>query len=253
MKKMILAALSALTLGLTANAQDLSFILQGGYQGAKLTSFDAQELASGFRIGAALDWEFLDLGLAELSLQPGVNFSQKGTNLIGTLQNGQSIFTLANNPSIENAINAAMKMNYIDIPVLLNARFDVPLLGNVFVQAGPYVAFGIGSSTNISTGNETVDNAIGGIADLINGGGKQNFDVFKDNIMEKLDYGLQFGGGIEWNRILLSAGYQLGLKNLSKAENTVQENLNIIGEGIKNSLATGTKNSSFYVSVGFRF
>lgn len=251
MKKIILAALAAASFSLASNAQDLSFIIQGGYQGAKLTNFDAQELASGFRIGAALDWQFLDLGIAELSLQPGVNFSQKGTNLIGTINNGQSIFTLAQNPSIENAINAAMKMNYVDVPVLLNARINVPVVGKVFVQAGPYVAFGIGSSTRFNTGNKTVDNAIGNLNELL--GKNQNFDVFKNNLMDKFDWGLQFGGGLEFSRVIVGAGYQLGLKNLSKTDNTIQENIDAIQKGITEALKSGTKNSSFYVSVGYRF
>ena len=251
MKKIILGLLAAASLSFTSQAQNLSFIVQAGYQGAKLTSFDAQELANGFRIGAALDWQFVDLGLVELSLQPGVNFSQKGATLFGTLQNGGSIFQLANNPSIENAINAAMKMNYIDIPVLVNARFAVPVIGNLFVQAGPYVAFGIGSSTRFNTGNQALDGIGNDLLNIFNG--NQKLDVFKDNIMDKLDYGLQLGAGVEFSRFLVSAGYQLGLKGLASKDKTVAENVDVIGNEIKSAIGDGTKNSSFYVSVGYRF
>ena len=252
MKKIILGLLAAASFSFASQAQDLSFIIQGGYQGAKLTSFNAQELASGFRIGAALDWQFIDLGLVELSLQPGVNFSQKGANyILGTAQNGGSILTLVNDPSIQNAINAAMKMSYIDIPVLVNARFDVPLLGNLFVQAGPYVGFGIGSSTRFTTSNETANNFGNDILDLINGNNK--FDVFKDNVMDKLDYGLQIGAGLEFSRILISAGYQLGLKGLANKDQTLAEDANQISQLIQKSIGDGTKNSSFYVSLGYRF
>lgn len=251
MKKIFMAALAAATLSVSANAQDLSFIIQGGYQGAKLTSFDAQELASGFRIGAALDWRFLDLGVTELSLQPGVNFSQKGTNLIGTVRNGQSIIDLVNSPSLDNAINAALKMNYVDIPVLLNARFAIPVVGSVFVQAGPYVAFGIGSSTKITTGDKTVDSALDNITKILDQ--NQGHDAFKSKLMDKIDYGLQFGAGLEFSRILIGAGYQLGLKNVVNKDASVSENADVIGAAMKNAFKDGTKNSSFYVTIGYRF
>ena len=251
MKKIFIATLAAATLSFSANAQDLSFIIQGGYQGAKLTGFDAQELASGFRIGAALDWSFLDLGLAELSLQPGVNFSQKGTNLIGTVRNGQSLIDFVNSPSLDNAINAALAMNYVDIPVLLNLRIAVPVIGRAFAQLGPYVAFGIGSSTKITTGNKTVDDAVDSVNKILTQ--NQGFDAFKSKLMDKIDYGLQFGAGIEFSRILISAGYQLGLKNVIHTEASLSENADIIGAAMKSALKDGTKNSSFYVTVGYRF
>ena len=251
MKKIILAAFAALTLSLGASAQgSVSFILQGGYQGSKLTNFDAAELANGFRIGAALDFEIVNFGIAQLSLQPGVNFSQKGVSLLGTFQNGNSIFNLAQNLSVENAINAAMHMNYIDIPVLVNARVSVPILGNLFVQAGPYVAFGIGSSTKLDTGNDDLNKLVSDVEGLIGG---QKVDAFKSKLFDQLDYGLQFGGGIEFSRILISAGYQLGLKNIASSDNTAQENIDAITKGIQESLDSGTKNSSFYVSIGLRF
>lgn len=251
MKKILLATLAVASLSFSSKAQDLSFIVQGGYQGAKLTTFDAQELASGFRVGVALDWRFLNLGIAELSLQPGANFSQKGAKLVGTIRNGESVFTLSQNPTPENAINAALKMNYLDIPVLLNARVAVPIVGNVFLQAGPYVAFGIGSSTSLSTGDKAVDNSVAEVTKNLEKSG--NFDLFKDIIMDKFDWGLQFGGGLEFSRVMLTIGYQLGLKDLSKTAKSPQEVKDIIEEGIRKSLKSGTKNSSFFVSIGYRF
>ena len=251
MKRLLLAVLAAATLSLSLSAQNnIHFIIQGGYQGAKLTSLDKSELQNGFRIGAAVDWMFMDFGMVELGLQPGINFSQKGGSfnlsraLSGLSLSGTSGSTM---DAIENV---AAQMNYMDIPILLNARIDVPVIGTAFVQAGGYVAFGIGSNAEYGTGLD-----LGSIAGGTTGTGVlPNIDLFKQNVMDKIDYGFQIGAGVEFVGFQLTAGYQLGLKDLGIKEGaTVKEAVTAVEDATKAAIASGTKNSAFFVSVGYRF
>lgn len=232
MKKIIMAATAALALSMSAMAQDLSFIVNLGYQGSNLTNINTgnakAELLSGFRGGAALDWTFTDLGVAQLSLQPGVYFSMKGAKLASTKSGN------------DKAVNFVRQLNYIDIPVLLNARFGIADHTNVFVNAGPYLGFGINGSDKVTKGTDTKSSG--------------SVDFFKDKVYNRFDWGLHIGTGVEFNHFMLGVGYQLGLQDISKGVNmTTGELSKKIEDWARSTFAEKTNNSNFFVTVGYRF
>lgn len=232
MKKIIIAATAALALSMSAMAQDLSFIVNLGYQGSNLANIDSgnakAELLSGFRGGVALDWTFTDLGAAQLSLQPGVYFSMKGAKLASTKSEG------------DKAVNVVRQLNYIDIPILVNARFGVADHTNVFVNAGPYLGFGINGTDKVTKGTETKSSS--------------DIDLFKDKVYNRFDWGLHIGAGVEFNHFMLGLGYQLGIQDISKGVNMTSGELSQkIEDWARSTFAEKTNNSNFFVTVGYRF
>ncbi|HQW92695.1 MAG TPA: outer membrane beta-barrel protein, partial [Ferruginibacter sp.] len=108
---------------------------------------------------------------------------------------------------------------YLEIPV--NAVVKIPLEkeSNVFFHAGPYVAVGIGgksrqeskfgplmasSTSNIKFSNDDPFTS-------------QEEDAGYDRL-KRFDVGLNFGGGVQFGRIMLKANYGLGLTKINSTE-----------------------------------
>lgn len=89
-------------------------------------------------------------------------------------------------------------IGYLEIPLNLEYKEDV---GNValFAESGPYL--GIGLSAKVKTGNTTED---------------INFGSENDEL-KRIDAGLNFGGGIEFDKLRFGINYGLGLVNIENA------------------------------------
>ena len=102
-------------------------------------------------------------------------------------------------------------LNYISVPVDLGIR--VPFSENfaVSVEAGPYFAYGLSTTGNV--------------------------DAFKAGAYKRFDMGLNASAAIEYSKVYLRLGTDIGLVNT-----------------LKNPVAnTSYKNSSFFAGVGYRF
>lgn len=222
--KKYLSLLAILLIATTsAVAQNgFSLIVSGGYQGSNVFSETKSSQIHGYRLGAVLDLPLVDFGLAYLSVQSGVNYSIKGTKYeIGIL-------------TLEN------KYSYFDVPILAVAHLH--LFGNtsVFVNAGPYLAYATSNTKDTSMANEVKEFT----AKLKNSKERNHFD-----------WGLQIGTGLDVQRFILSVGYQMGVQ---KHTALTRESLKIMGEKILGELEGELKggkarNSSFFVTVGYRF
>jgi hypothetical protein len=108
---------------------------------------------------------------------------------------------------------------YIEMPV--NAVVKIPLEkgSNVFFNAGPYVAIGVGgksrqeskfgplmasSTSNIKFSNDDPFTS-------------EEEDAGYDRL-KRFDVGLNFGGGVQFGRIMLKANYGLGLTKINSTE-----------------------------------
>jgi hypothetical protein len=108
---------------------------------------------------------------------------------------------------------------YIQVP--LNAVVKIPLEKetNVFFNAGPYVAMGIGGKSRqeskfgplMASSTETIkfsnDDPFT----------SQEEDAGYDRL-KRFDYGLNFGGGIEFSHVILKVNYGLGLAKINSTE-----------------------------------
>lgn len=214
MKKIILAAFASAVFAIGAMAQYRpSVIVSAGYQGANISGFENSKIASGARAGVAVDFGLLNSGAMELSLQPGLNFSMKG-------------LSFGDKEKVKNSLY------YIDLPILANLRFGVTDDLNAFVNAGPYLAYGIGGSAKV-------------------GENKDKTNPFKETTIagksirayNPFDWGLQVGAGLEYQRVMLSVGAQFGMYDV-----THNYKLPVVGE-----VGGTNKNSAFFVTAGYRF
>lgn len=64
--------------------------------------------------------------------------------------------------------------------------------------------------------------------------------------MKRVNYGINFGAGIEINRFIIGAGYDLGLSNLG--------NSNVVSGGIINvNIDNQIHVDAFKLSIGYKF
>ncbi|MFZ1371147.1 MAG: porin family protein [Ferruginibacter sp.] len=120
-----------------------------------------------------------------------------------------------------NYTKAKFNPLYIEMPV--NAVVKIPLQkeSNVFFHAGPYVAVGIAGKSVRET------STLGVISTSTSNIKFSNDDPFTPDENEgaaydrlkRFDMGLNFGGGVQFGRIMLKANYGLGLTKINSTEN----------------------------------
>lgn len=121
-----------------------------------------------------------------------------------------------------------LNLLYLDVPITLLGRLNVGDKTNLFLSAGPYLGFGLGgkAKTEITSNGQTEKDE----QDI-----KFGSDESEDDL-KRFDYGLVFGGGIEYGVFQFGVYYEHGLANLSIASD---ENLKI-------------KNKALNVAVTYR-
>ena len=137
------------------------------------------------------------LPISELfSFEPGLLVSSKGFKLedsfdfIGTTTD----------------IKSTLQLLYLEIPLNVKAKFNV---GNtkIYGSFGPYIGIGISGK---STSEVTVQGQTEKDEEDVNWGS----DEEKDDV-NRLDFGLSIGAGIELNTFEIGLFYSLGLANIS--------------------------------------
>jgi len=167
-------------------AQGMNFGVRAGLNLASVKEDDKEvpEYGNiiGFHVGA-----IAYLGLNELFyFQPGFFLSKKG----------------AENSKEESGLNVETTMSlwYLEIPLLASAKIDVNDLA-LRINAGPYLGFGI----------------TGDIESKVQGQSKSE-EAFKKGNFKRLDFGLAFGGGVEFQNFYAGINYNLGLSNIADRE-----------------------------------
>lgn len=226
MKKYLLACSIAL-ISISISAQTLSVIPKIGITVSTISMEETDnvpfpgfedEIKSkiGFTIGAALNYSIND----RISIQPELNFIQKGytqkSNSTWTEDDDGRLITTVTTSTTKNTLN------YLEIPTLVKISFGGDT--KFYVLAGPSFGIGLGGKyTNDSKITESYDD----VSDTFKNSDKGNIKfgdrpenaegIYIDN---RLDFGLQLGGGILIARkILIEARYGLGLSNLYDSEN----------------------------------
>jgi hypothetical protein len=150
----------------------------------------------GFHAGVVSEIPLTDV----LKFQPGVLYSMKGSNY--------------------EIVSEEMSFSPAFLEIPLNLMYEIDLEGKKLgLFAGPYLAYGVGGKAK----------AMGFSEDL-------TFGTGEDDIMKPLDFGINFGVGLNLNNFIISAQYGLGLSNLanevafdSEVETDVKMNLRVFG------------------------
>ena len=209
MKKllMIIAAMAFTTLSFG----QLGLGIKGGVSMSNLsTDIEDYEQAAkvGFQGGA-----FVRIG-DKWHLQPEVYFASKageGTTT-GDVQ-GQNV-------EYKNTIT----LNTVDVPILVGYKIIDPPTMNVRLQAGPVASFVMNKKFEFTANGDKIDEKNG---------------PFGEDDFKNMNWGLQFGGGVDFLFLTVDVRYERGLNNIyDKTENAVLD-----GE---------FKNNVFFVSVGWK-
>lgn len=225
--KLILACLIILC-SLPATAQ----VKLGVEAGANLSNFIAnshsnpsgsKDMKVGFQAGLTADYEFQN----HLMLMSGLYFVRKGGNLkLGENYHGEhGIAAYYRYPNVE------VKMNYLQIPVKLGYNFHINDKLSLIPYVGLYAAYGFNAGES--------DLQMVGDGKLINTGWKP-LDGYENTS------GQAIRGFNHWD-----VGATAGIKAVIGKHYTISFDYNI---GLNKAQSTyGLRNSTFQLSVGYRF
>ena len=193
MKKFLLTAV----LGMFALAgfSQMTWNAKVGMSMTNLSNTDA-DMKVGQTVGVGLDYQFTDMWY----LQSGLNITGKGAK----------------------AGDLKIKTHYLEIPVLAAAKFDVSDNMKFVVNAGPYLAFGMGGKLEEGDASMKVFS---------------KEDGMEEALMKRFDLGLQYGVGLELSdKYLINLTGQYGFIDPFKGDS---------GES--------SHNIAFMIGVGYRF
>jgi len=193
-----------------------SVIIKAGLNSANITTTDdgrvddAKSLKS-FHVGFVGDLYIAKI----LSFQPGLLLTGKGSKV----EAGQS--------SDANYYKATTNPMYLEIPANLVLKFPIAANAKIYAGAGPYLAIGI-------AGKNKVEGKVGGVGFE----SKENIEWSNDDpttlnfeegagfgILRRFDYGVNALAGVEFDKLVIGAGYGLGLAKLqSGSDNGSNDN-----------------------------
>jgi len=187
---------------------------------------DAEKDAKvGFVAGITAEYEFS----RQFALQSGLLFTTKGMKLKGTE------YAI---PSGERRWTQNINMQYLQIPLTAAYKINLSSSTRLFIQAGPYIAYGIGGSNKTKIkyydlGDKEPKE------EKVNTFGKDRFKRF--------DFGLTGGIGVEFGDLIVGVNYEHGLIDIAPdpIDNTATVFFDQKCKNRSGSLAL--------ISVGYRF
>jgi hypothetical protein len=211
MKKLFLALLLTTTVAVSTKAQ---IYVQGGLNLANITKTndgqtEKNNMLPSFNAGI----------LGRLELDPMFDL-ESGVLLTGRGSKAETYFT--------NGNYSKSRFNPLYIEVPLNAVVKIPVNkgSNIFFNAGPYAAVGIGGKSKTET---KVGPLLSTSEKNIQFSNDDPFTSQQDDAaydkLKRFDFGLNFGGGFQFKHLILKANYGLGLSkiNSTQSDNTVND------------------------------
>jgi hypothetical protein len=212
MKKIFISVsiLGAMLLGTTANAQEISYGIKGGYNFANVRATKKADITNNVRIGSFVVSTYLDINFSEhFSLQTGLAVNGKGSTITVGNTNTSTWTEYKSNPIyLELPVNAVAKIPVGDI-------FDKC---NIILGGGPYVALGVSGKNNI-TGKKI---GIAYSAEENISFSNKDQSVNSTNYygeFKKYDFGLNALAGIEYHWATFNINYAYGLVNVNPGAN----------------------------------
>ena len=186
LKTILLAVLMAVSTISVYSQPTLSLGLEGGLNLANVSITPSQ--TSNSRTGLIIGG-VLDIGISRnIGVTTGLRYTMKGFQVT----NGGVTFT--------------DKLNYLEVPALLKVKFPLTEV-KPYLVGGPVLGIRVSASEEQSNGTQTAD-------------------VDASSAYETIDFGLLFGGGLDFNianktDLFIQAGYGFGLSNIWKQSTTV--------------------------------
>ena len=186
LKTILIAVLLAVSTISVYSQPTLSLGLEGGLNLGNVSITPSQ--TSNSRTGLIIGG-VLDIGISRnIGVTTGLRYTMKGFQIT----NGGATFT--------------DKLNYLEVPALLKVKFPLTEV-KPYLVGGPVLGIRVSASEEQSNGTQTAD-------------------VDASSAYESIDFGLLFGGGLDFNianktDLFIQAGYAFGLSNIWKQTTTV--------------------------------
>lgn len=144
----------------------------------------------GFQIGITADYALTD----SWYVQSGLSYTTKGVKLEGE------------DKEINLKYKYTIDQTYFQLPVYIAYKIKVAPGTRIVFNAGPYVAYGVGGRLKPSDGYyQNIDNST------------DDEDTFGDDgILNRFDFGLGGGVGVEFGKIVLTGRYEWGLTDIGQ-------------------------------------
>ncbi|MDU1903490.1 MAG: porin family protein [Dysgonomonas sp.] len=163
------------------------------------TSTDEYDMKVGFTGGVFVDYNFS----RSVFLRSGLDFTMKGAKLDAY---GEELSSSV--PVTYNYVEK-IRMNYLQIPLMIGYKYRVADGTNIYIAAGTYFAYGI-----YGKGKYSISSVNNSGAPVIRTESKH--DGFDDMELKKFDFGLSGNIGVIYDRYSINVGYEHGLVNLQK-------------------------------------
>lgn len=208
MKKLIVC-IAALAMSAGVYAQDFSWGVRAGLNISSLSinkGEDGFKSKVGFNVGLMGDYAFSE----SVSIESGLYFSQIGAKIKSDTD------------------KATTNLGYLQLPILATYHLAISDNAKWSIQAGPYLAVGLGGKIKVKEEGVTVK--VDSFGDGEDNGGFQRFDM-----------GLTFGTGVTFGQIYVGVKYDLGLSNI------MTKDIQDLADGYS------IKNGNFSINVGYNF
>lgn len=211
MKKVILGLVLTTTVALATKAQ---VYVQGGLNLANITKTndgqtEKNNILPSFNVGLMGRLPITSM----FSLESGALLTGHGSKAETYFNGGADYIKTKFNPL------------YIQVP--LNAVIKIPLQkgSNVFFNAGPYAAIGIGGkSRSESKFGPLLVSSTKNIEFSNDDPFTSNEEDAGYNKLKRFDFGLNFGGGFQFEHFIIKANYGLGLAKINSTESNNNAN-----------------------------
>jgi outer membrane protein with beta-barrel domain len=215
--KLLLIVLFAFTLSKSAFSQQSRAIVKAGVNLANVSTtndgnIDDANMLTSFQVGIVGDIHVTSL----LYFQPGLVFTGKGSKI----QIGRP----------EENLYAKQTSNpyYIEVPANLVVKLPFNSESHFFIGAGPYGAIGVAGKAKTDMTvlgfSSSTDNKIEFSNDDPSTFGQEEGTGL--GVLKRFDYGVNGIIGIEGKKLVLSAGYGLGLAKLQSGSDSGEDNNN---------------------------
>lgn len=220
MKKLLLTLVGIAMMAGSAMAQNYEKNIYGVRAGVNVANISMDGYLPKSKVGFHVSgvYQRLLTSSIPLYLEAGLSFSQKGCKL------GSGIGDIKVNSM------------YLQIPIMVNYKFNVKDVITIYPSAGFYYAMGLGGKIK---------------------SGDYKINTFGDTgVFKRSDFGMRFSATAEWKKFAFSLGYEFGFTNVGNQVNLGDIDFGSDSTGHKEDYAVAipkVKTGNFFISVGYNF
>lgn len=233
-----------------AKNEKISFQVQAGLNLSQMTGQMAvgegpeeeehikNPVKAGFNLSFRVDYQFNDY----LAIQTGLGYSMKGETQKMDYKNE------------ENTIETMKtSIHYLEIPILVGARYSINDDIQLQFNTGPYIAIGLGGKMKYKYTTDRMEHMyVNGKTIEYNPSEEESWKIFGDDFEDgdmdskRFDAGWKFELGVDIKNYYVGLAYDLGFVDItnSKAKKAAKE----FGDNYE-----PMKNRNFSINVGYRF